>query len=81
MDDGGDFVVQNCWGGEIVQKYIHEHPELTVNSDLSNKVWDMYFFWKELSKRDWFFDVHPNIKANKKFAQFLLPEVIKFLNL
>jgi hypothetical protein len=79
MDDGGDYSFDWCWGGEVVHKFIHEHPEITPSQEITNAVWDIFFFWKELEKANLFFEVHPNKRSNQQFAEFLLPTVNKFL--
>lgn len=79
MDDGGDFSFEQCWGAEIAHRFIHEHPNTMPSQEITNAIWDIFFFWKELEKANLFFEVHPNKKANQQFAQFLLPVVTKFL--
>lgn len=79
MDDGGDFKIQHCWGAEVIHRFMHEHPDITPSTEITNAVWDTFFFWKELEKANLFHDVHPSRKGNKMFAEFLKPTVIKFL--
>jgi hypothetical protein len=79
MDDGGDFFVSDCWGAEVLHKFMHEDPHITPSVEITNAVWDIFFFWKELEKANLFFDVHPNYQGNKLFAEHLTPTVIKFL--
>ena len=79
MDDGGDFFVSTCWGAEVLHKFMHENPHITPSVEVTNAVWDIFFFWKELEKANLFFDVHPNYQGNTLFAEFLKPTVIKFL--
>lgn len=79
INDGEDFFVNTCWGAEILHRAIHEHPHLTPSIEVTNAVWDILFFWKELEKADLFSDVHPSYQGNKLFAEFLKPIVIKFL--
>jgi len=79
MDDGGDFTVQNCWGAEVIHRFMHEHPDVTPSTEITNAVWDIFFFWKELEKANLFYEVHPNKQGNELFAEFLKPIVVKFL--
>jgi hypothetical protein len=79
MDDGGNFSVDHCWGAEVVHSVIHEHPEILPSTEITNAVWDIFFFWKELEKSKVFYEVHPNSVGNKMFADFLKPTLIKFL--
>lgn len=79
MDDGGDFDVSFCWGAEVLHRYMHEHPEISPATEVTNAIWDIFFFWKELEKANLFYDVHPNINGNRLFAEFLKPVVTKFL--
>ena len=79
MDDGGDFFVSTCWGAEVLHKFMHENPHITPSVEVTNAVWDIFFFWKELDKANLFVDVHPNYQGNTLFAEFLKPTVIKFL--
>jgi hypothetical protein len=79
MDDGGDFCVNRCWGAEVVHRYMHEHPNINPDPDLVNSVWDIFFFWKQLEKSGWFYEVHPNYQGNVAFAEYLKPTVLEFL--
>jgi hypothetical protein len=79
MDDGGDFFVSTCWGAEVLHKFMHENSHITPSAEVTNAVWDIFFFWKELEKSNLFFEVHPNHRGNKLFAEHLTPTVIKFL--
>ena len=77
--DGSDYNLDYCWGAEIVHKIIHENPSIKPEPNLLNAVWDIYYFWEELQRRDWFFEVHPNKRGNVEFAKFLKPVVETFL--
>ena len=79
MDDGGDYTLNQCWGAEVVHRFIHEHDNIKPSQEITNAVWDIFFFWKELEKSNLFFEVHPNKRSNQQFAEFLLPTVNKFL--
>lgn len=79
MDDGGNFSVDFCWGSEVIHKFMHQHPEISPDSELVNSMWNMYFFWGQLEKANLFYQVHPNFQGNKKFAEFLKPTVEKFI--
>jgi hypothetical protein len=79
MDDGGDFSFEHCWGAEVVHRSMHNHPNITPSKEITNAIWDIFFFWKELEKANLFFEVHPNKQSNQQFAEFLLPTVTKFL--
>ena len=79
MEDGGNFNIQHCWGGEVIHRFMHENPDISPSVEITNAVWDIFFFWKELEKANLFHDVHPNFQGNKLFAEFLKPTVEKFL--
>ena len=79
MDDGGNFTVKHCWGGEVMHRFMHENPDIAPSIEITNATWDIFFFWKELEKANLFYDVHPNLKGNKLFAEYLKPMVDKFL--
>jgi hypothetical protein len=79
MDDGGDFSFDHCWGAEVIHRYMHEHPGINPDPSLTNSVWDIFFFWKELEKANLFCEVHPNLPGNQLFARFLHPTVTNFL--
>ena len=79
MDDGSNFSISTCWGAEVLHRIMHEHPDVTPSSEITTAIWDIFFFWKELEKADLFFDVHPNYRGNKLFAEHLKPTVAKFL--
>ena len=79
MDDGSNFIIDICWGAEVLHRFMHEHPEVTPSHEVTTAIWDIFFFWKELEKADLFFDVHPNYRGNKLFAEHLKPTVAKFL--
>jgi hypothetical protein len=78
-DSGTEFKVSHCWGAEIMHRTIFENPNIQPTKDLVESIWDTFFFWKEIERLGWFFDVHPNKLATETFAEFLLPDVIKFL--
>jgi hypothetical protein len=77
--DGGNYLLERCWGAEIIQRFLHFNQDVKAQSSIVDKVWDIYFFWEELQRRDWFFETHPNRKANIEFAQYLLPTIKQFL--
>jgi hypothetical protein len=79
MDDGGNFVIHNGWGAEIIHRYMHEHPEINPDESLVEGIWDIFYFWKQLEKANLFYDCHPNFRANQLFADFLFPTVEQFL--
>ena len=79
MDDGGDFTLNRCWGAELIHRFMHEHPNITPTIEITNSVWDIFFFWKELEKLGLFYEVHPNRRGNELFAEFLKPTLVKFL--
>lgn len=80
MDDGGDYFLDLCWAAESVHRFIHENPKITPSKEVSNAVWDIFFFWETLAKADLFFRVHPNYRATEMFAKLLLPTVTQFLD-
>ena len=77
--DGGNFQLGHCWGAEIIQRFLHAHQDLNPDKVLLDAIWDMYYFWDELQRRDWFFEVHPNQQGNIEFAKFLKLTVDAFL--
>ena len=79
MDNGADYAFDQCWGAEVVHKMIYKHNNIKPSQEITNAVWDIFFFWKALEKADLFFEVHPNKRSNQHFAKFLLPTVNKFL--
>lgn len=79
MDDGKDFVIDRCWGAEVMHKFMHENPHIDPDPDLVDRVWDIFFLWKELEKSELFYEVHPNLRANVLFAQYMKNTVEKFV--
>ena len=77
--DGGNYDLSHCWGSELIHRFLHENPKISPDPELLNSIWDMYYFWEELQRRDWFYDVHPNKKGNVEFAKFLQSTIDKFL--
>ena len=77
--DGGNYKLSRCWGAEIVHRFLHTTPDLEPHPTLLDAIWDMYFFWEELQKRNWFFEVHPNYLANVEFAKYTKDKVKDFL--
>jgi hypothetical protein len=77
--DGGAFKLDHCWGAEVIHRFLHENQDIKPNRELLNSVWDCYYFWEELQRRDWFYEVHPNRRSNVEFAKFLKPTIDKFL--
>jgi len=68
--DGGSYQLNRCWGAEVVHRYLHANTHINPHPSLLDAFWDIYFFWQELEKRNWFFDVHPNYLANVAFAKY-----------
>jgi hypothetical protein len=77
--DGGNYDLAQCWGAELVHQFLHSRTDINPNNRLLDAIWDIYYFWEELQRRDWFFEVHPNKRGNVEFANFLKPTVDKFL--
>ena len=77
--DGGSFEFTNCWGAEILHRFIFENPNIMPDSSLVDAIWDVYYFQEELQRRGWFFEVHPNKHSNIEFAKFLRPILLDFL--
>lgn len=77
--DGGNYQLDLCWGAEVVQRFLHLNQGVKAHASLVDSMWDIYFFWDELQRRDWFFEVHPNKRANIEFAKFLRSTVNLFL--
>lgn len=79
-NDGSSFSIQHCWGGEVMHRVMYENPYIMPSKEITDAIWDMFFFWKELEKANLFHNVHPNFQGNKLFAEFLKPTVDKFLS-
>ena len=80
-EDGGNYNIDHCWGAEVVHKFLHENQQINPNAKLLDSLWDIYYFWAELQKRNWFWEVHPNMRGNVEFAKFLKPAVNNFLSI
>ena len=78
--DGGNYKLSQCWGAEVVDRYLHLNPDAKPHSSLLDAIWDVYFFWDELEKRNWFYQVHPNYIANVEFAHYTKNNITTFLN-
>jgi hypothetical protein len=78
-DSGTKFAVADCWGAEIIHRHMFENPTIDPTKTIVDSIWDTFFFWKEIERLGWFHDVHPNKRATQSFAEFLLPDVTKFL--
>ena len=68
-----------CWGADILHLIMHENPDVNPNKGLVDEVYNIFSFWKHLEKSNLFYDVHPNLHANKLFAEYTKPIVEKFL--
>lgn len=79
LDDGSNYKIQTCWGAEVIHKFMHENPSIDPSNEITEAIWDMFFFWKELEKADLFYEVHPNRQGNELFANFLTPVLTTFL--
>ena len=44
MEDGGNFVIDNAWGAEVIHRFMHEHPEINPESSLVDNVWDILYY-------------------------------------
>jgi len=78
-DSGTEFKIDRCWGAEVMHKQVYENPNITPVNTLIDSVWETFFFWKEIERLGWFYEVHPNKQATEAFADFLRPDIIKFL--
>jgi hypothetical protein len=77
--DGSRYGIKNCWGAEYIHRFLHENHHIDPDPSLLNLIWDVYYFWEELERQNWFFEVHPNKRGNVEFAKFLKPTVENFL--
>lgn len=77
--DGSHYSLARCWGAEVIQRFLHMRSDVKPTSSLLDAIWNMYYFWEELERRDWFFQVHPNRRGNVEFAKFLKPTIDTFL--
>jgi hypothetical protein len=78
--DGGNYKLLHCWGAEILHLFLHQNPNVKPYPTLLDSIWDVYFFWEELERRNWFYQVHPNYIANVEFAKYTKLDVTNFLN-
>jgi hypothetical protein len=51
------------------------------DSDLHEKLWHQWHFWKELEKKHFMFEVHPTKNSYVNFSKHLEAKVRKFLNI
>jgi len=79
ISDEEKFTIDHCWGAEIVQKYIHNNPDVDPGHDMVKSTWNILEFWSQLSRTGWFSACHPTRMATEEFAKFLLPTVTQFL--
>ena len=77
--DGGNYNLSRCWGAEFIHRFLHENPSIKPHPSLLDAIWDIYFFWEELEKRNWFYQVHPNRIANIQFAHYTKDKIKDFL--
>ena len=73
MDDGGDYAFNHCWAAELMHKVIHENPKVTPSKEITDAIWDIFFFWEKLKTANLFYDAHPNYRATELFAKLLYP--------
>jgi hypothetical protein len=78
--DSGNYNLANCWGPEGMHNAMHQNPDIKPVPSLVDSMWDMFYFWKELENRNWFYEAHPNKQGNVEFAKFLKPVVENFLS-
>ena len=78
--DGGSYPLSKCWGAEVIHRHLHANPEFKPHPSLLDAIWDIYFFWEELQRRGWFFEVHPNYIANVEFAHYTQQTIVDFLD-
>ena len=67
------------WSAEIVHYEIFKYPDVDPCPALVDEIYEHFQLWKQLEQLGWFYEVHPNKKANQEFAKFLLPTVTEFL--
>ncbi len=72
-------VPEVCWGADVVHRYMYQNTKIKPNKDLVDEVYNVFAFWKHLEKSNLFYDVHPNLRGNKLFAEYTKPIVEKFL--
>ena len=68
--NGGNYKLDFCWGPEVFHRIINDNQQLKPSAELLDSIWDIYYFWQELERRDWFFEVHPNKKATWNLLNF-----------
>jgi len=79
MDNGNSFSFRHCWGVDPVHRKMHRDVHVKPSKSLVDEVLNIFFFWKQLEKQNLFFQVHPTLRANQLFAEYMKPIVTKFL--
>lgn len=70
---------QYNFGYEIAHRILRANQDITPSDNLINDIYQGFEFWKELEKKDLFYQVHPNIIGNKEYAKYLKNKVIEFV--
>jgi len=70
---------QYNFGYEISHRILHGNQNITPTGNLTNAIYQGFEFWKELEKKDLFYQVHPNKIGNQEYAKYLKDKVIEFL--
>jgi|TARA_R110002126_G_C10318533_1_gene488688 hypothetical protein len=79
MDDGGSFSFRHCWAAEVVHMSMHKNPNINPSKSLTEEIWNIFFFRKQLERNNLFYEVHPNVKGNELFAEHMKPVIENFL--
>lgn len=74
-----DYDLTYFWGADFIHNCIHMYPDVKPSKEITNAIWDVFQVWEKLEKALIFYKVHPNLKGNRLFANFLKPSIIKFL--
>jgi hypothetical protein len=81
LPDTRQIRIKHCFANEIYLRYLYENKSVQPDSDLHEKLWNQWHFWKELEKKHFMFEVHPTKISYVNFSKHLGAKVRKFLNI
>jgi hypothetical protein len=81
LPDTRQIQIKHCFANEIYLRFLHENDSVQPDSDLHEKLWHQWHFWKELEKNHFMFEFHPTKMSYVNFAKHIREKVIKFLNI
>lgn len=71
--------IELCWSADIVHYWLHQNPTITPAPELIDSIYSMFALWKKLEHAGLFYQVHPNYRCTELFAEYLKPDIEKFL--